>query len=180
MLAGRDPHARLTVLVLTREVVARCLVATALGKSACAGGELGADGGVLLDPVGESILAVLDDGLGSLVSIVGVAGLTRGDRGVVDELEQVLTEAGDNGHLLAVLTEGIELVGESSLQLLTGDVGELSLGDERLGLSTDELLLEDDNLRAVGLLVLELSNLVGDLLLACDDGVSRVTVFYWC
>ena len=80
----------------------------------------------------------------------------------------MLAVAGDDGHLLAVLTKSVELVGESSLQFLTGDVGELSLGDERLGLGTDKLLLENDDLGAVGLLVLELSNLVGYLLLACE------------
>ena len=45
---------------------------------------------VLLDPVGEGVLAILDDGLGSLVAIVGVASLTWSDRGVVDELEELL------------------------------------------------------------------------------------------
>jgi hypothetical protein len=160
------PDARLAVLVLAGEIVTLLVVAAALGESAGAGGELGADSGVLLDPVGQSILAVLDNGLGGLVSVVGVAGLARGDGSVVNELEEVLAEAGDDSKLLAVLTEGIELVGEGSLQLLTGDVGELGLGDERLSLGTDELLLKDDNLGAVGLLVLELGDLVGDLLLA--------------
>jgi hypothetical protein len=137
-----------------------------LGESARASGELGADSSVLLDPVGESILAVLDDSLGGLVAVVGLASLTRGDRGVVNQLEEVLAVAGDDGHLLAVLAERIELVGEGGLQLLAGDVGELGLSNERLGLGTDELLLEDDDLGAVGLLVLELGNLIGDLLLA--------------
>jgi hypothetical protein len=172
VLAGGDPKARLAVLerlVLAGEVVALTGVAgsATLGESARAGGELGADGGVLLDPVGEGILAILDDGLGGLVAVVGLAGLAGGDRGVVDQLKEVLAVAGDDGHLLAVLAERIELVGEGGLQLLTGDVGELGLGDERLGLGTDKLLLEDDDLGAIGLLVLELSNLVGDLLLAC-------------
>jgi hypothetical protein len=172
VLAGGDPETGLAVLerlVLAGEVVALTGVAgcATLGESARAGGELGADGGVLLDPVGEGILAVLDDGLGGLVAVVGLASLTRGDRGVVNQLEEVLAVAGDDGHLLAVLAKRIELVGESSLQLLTGDVGELGLSDEGLGLGTDKLLLEDDNLGAVGLLVLELGNLVGDLLLAC-------------
>ena len=140
-----------------------------LGKSARAGRELGADGSVLLDPVGKGILAILDDGLGGLVAVVGLASLAGSDRGVVDELEEVLAVASNDGHLLAVLTESVELVGESSLQLLTGDVGELSLGDERLGLSTDKLLLENDDLGAVGLLVLELGYLIGNLLLACGN-----------
>ena len=174
VLAGGDPKTGLAVLerlVLAGEVVALTGVAgcATLGESARASGKLGADGGVLLDPVGEGILAVLDDGLGGLVAVVGLAGLAGSDRGVVDELEEVLAVASNDCHLLAVLTESVELVGESGLQLLTGDVGELSLSDERLGLSTDKLLLENDNLGAVGLLVLELSDLVGDLLLACGN-----------
>lgn len=79
----------------------------------------------------------------------------------------MLAEASDDGELLRVLTESVELVGESSLQLLTSNVGQLGLSNQRLGLGSNELLLENDNLGAVGLLVLELSNLVGDLLLAC-------------
>jgi hypothetical protein len=42
----------------------------------------------------------------------------------------------------------------------------LGLSDERLGFSTDKFLLENDDLGGVWLFVLELSNLVGDLLLA--------------
>ena len=65
-----------------------------------------------------------------------------------------------------MLTKSIELVGERSLELFTRDIGKLSLCDERLGFGTDELLLEDNNAGAVRLLVFELSNLVGNLLLA--------------
>ena len=79
----------------------------------------------------------------------------------------MLAKAGNDGNLLRVLTESVELVGESGLELLAGNVRELSLGDERLGFGADQLLLENDNLGAVGLLVLELGNLVGNLLLAC-------------
>lgn len=179
VLAGGDPQARLAVLerlVLAGKVVTLAGVAgsTALGESARAGGKAGLDGGVLLDPVGEGILAVLDDGLGGLVAVVGLAGLAGSDGGVVDELEEVLAVAGDDGHLLAVLAQGVELVGEGGLQLLAGDVGELGLSDERLGLGADKLLLENDNLGAVGLLVLELGNLVGDLLLAWEGASVAV------
>jgi len=170
---GWDPETALATImadwgILTGKVDGLTLVAVlaALGKGAGTGGKLGAHGSVLLNPVGERVLAVLDDGLGSLVSVVGVAGLTWGDWGVVDELKEVLTVTGDDGKLLRVLTESVELVVESSLQLLAGDVGKLSLGDEGLGLGTDELLLKNDNLWGVWLLVLELSDLIGDLLLA--------------
>jgi hypothetical protein len=65
------------------------------------------------------------------------------------------------------------LVSESCLELLTSDVGKLGFGDQRLGLGTYELLLKDNNLGGVGLLVLQLGNLVGDLLLA----YTTVSVF---
>ena len=91
----------------------------------------------------------------------------------------MLSESSNDGNLLAVLTERIEVVGEGRLELLTGDVGKLGLSDKGLGLSTDKLLLENDNLGRVGLLVLELSNLVGDLLLACNVSIYVVqTVLY--
>jgi hypothetical protein len=172
VLRGGDPQARLAAvkgLVLARQIdgLAVLAVAAALRESAGTSGELGRDGCVLLDPVGESILAVLDVCLASLVSIVRLAGLARGDGGVVDQLEEVLAVASDDGELLAVLAHGIELVGEGSLELLAGDVGQLGLCDQGLGLSADKLLLENDNLGRVGLLVLELRNLVGDFLLAC-------------
>jgi hypothetical protein len=78
----------------------------------------------------------------------------------------MLAIAGDDGKLLAVFAEGIELVCERSLELLSGDVGELGFSDEGLGFSTDKLLFKDDDARGVWLLVFELGNLVSDLLLA--------------
>ena len=156
--------------VLAREVVALTasadVVSSALREGTRAGGELGRDSGVGGDPVGEGILAVLDNGLAGLIAVVGGASLARGDGSVVNQLEQVLAVAGNDSNLFAVLTEGIKLVGVGSLDLLTSDVRELGLGDQRLCLGTDELLLKDNNLGRVGLLVLELGNLVGDLLLA--------------
>ena len=108
-----------------------------------------------------------------LIAIVGLACLTRGHRRVVHKLEQVLAESSNDGELLAVLAEGIELVGESSLELLAGDVGELSLGDQGLSFGSDKLLLENHNAGAVGLLVLELGDLVRNFLLACGKRISR-------
>lgn len=105
--------------------------------------------------------------LASLVAIIGLAGLSRSDGGVIDQFKEVLSVAGDDSELLAVLTHGIKLVGESCLELLTGDVGKLGFGDKGFGLGADKLLLEDNNLRGVGLLVLQLSDLIGDLLLSC-------------
>lgn len=145
----------------------------ALGEGARALGHVGLDNRLGGDPVAQGILAVLNDGLAGLIAIVGVAGLTRSDGSVVDQVEQVLSIAGDNGDLLAVLAERIKLVLEGSLDLFAGDVGQLSLGDEGLGLGTDKLLLQHDDARRVGVLVLELGNLIGDLLLAVAAGLDR-------
>jgi hypothetical protein len=157
--------------ILAREVVALTtvldVVPPALRQSTGTGGELGGHGGILGDPVGEGVLTVLDDGLGGLVTVVGGAGLAGGHGGVVDELEEVLAVAGDDGHLLAVLTEGVELVGVRGLDLLTSNVRELGFSDKRLGFGTDKLLLENDDLGGVGLLVLQLGDLIGNLLFPC-------------
>jgi hypothetical protein len=59
----------------------------------------------------------------------------------------MLSITGNDSNLFAVLPEGIELVCESGLELLAGDVGQLGFGDERFCLSADELLFEDNNLR---------------------------------
>lgn len=121
-----------------------------LGEGAGAGGEFGGDGGVGSDPVRKGVFTVLDDAVGGklvdgiqegdicrgsdvrfagLVSIVGVTGFTRSNWGIIYELQEVLSIAGDNSDFLAVLTERIELVGECRLELLTGDVGQLGLCD---------------------------------------------------
>jgi hypothetical protein len=80
----------------------------------------------------------------------------------------MLAVAGDDGDLLAVFAKSVELVLEGSLDLLAGDVGELGFGDQRLCLGADELLLKNDDARGLRVFVLELSDLVGDLLLACS------------
>ena len=122
-----------------------------------------------MDPVGERILAVLDDGLAGLVSVISRSALTGSHGRIVHKLQQVLAVAGDDGRLLAVLTEGIELVLEGGLNLLTGNVGQLGFSDQRFSLGTDKLLLENDNARGVGVLVLQLGDLIGDLLLAYKE-----------
>ena len=88
----------------------------------------------------------------------------------------MLAVAGDDGQLLAVLADGVELVVEAGLELLARDVGQLRLGHERLGLGPHQLLLQHHDARRVGLLVLELRDLVRDLLLTWGptrDEVSR-------
>lgn len=106
--------------------------------------------------------------LARLVTVVCLTGLARRDGGVVDKLEKMLSKPSNDGKLLTVLTEGIELIGESSLELLTGDIRELSLGDQRLSLGADKFLLENHNLRAVWFLVFELGDFVGDFLFPCE------------
>lgn len=147
------------------------LVLAALAKSSGACGQAGLDCRFALDPVGESILTVLDDGLRGLVSVIGCTRLAWCDWGIINEVEQVLAVASDDGGLLAMLSEGIELVCERSLQLFSGDVGELGLCDQRLSLSSDKFLLKDHNTWRVGILVLQLCDLIGDLVLAVSRGL---------
>lgn len=142
------------------------VIASALRQGARTGGEVGGDSSVGSNPVGERIFAVLDDGLGSLISVICSASLTRGDWSIIDQLQQVLSEASNDGELLAVFTESIELVGIGSLEFLASDVGQLSFRDKGLGFGTNKLLLENNDSGGVWLLVLQLSDLVGDLLLA--------------
>lgn len=97
-------------------------VAVALGESTRALGEAGLDDRLGSDPVAERILAVLNDGLASIVTIIGVAGLTGRYGSVVDQVEEVLAVAGDDGDLLAVFAESVELVLEGCLDLFAGDV----------------------------------------------------------
>lgn len=63
--------------------------------------------------------------LAGLISIICLASLAWSDGGVVNELEKMLSKAGNDREFLAMLTQSIKLIGESSLKLLTGDVGEL-------------------------------------------------------
>jgi len=174
VLVGRHPRLTVHVVVLVSQIVALSTnaVLSSLGQSAGTGGQLRLDSSAGLNPVGECILAILDDCLGSLISVVSVACLARCDWGVVNKLEQVLAVAGDDCELLAVLADGVKLVSEGCLDLLAGDVGKLGFCYEGLGLSANKLLLEDNNLWAVWLLVFELGDLVGDLLLAWDWSVS--------
>lgn len=51
----------------------------------------------------------------SLVAVISFAGLSWSHRGVVDQLQKMLSEASDDGELLAVLLKGIKLVRESCL-----------------------------------------------------------------
>lgn len=81
-------------------------------------------------PVCQRVLAVLDDGLAGLVTVVGGPRLAWRDGCCVDQLQEVLSVASNNGDLLAMLAEGIELVGVGGLYLLSRNVGQLRLGDQ--------------------------------------------------
>jgi len=140
------------------------VLASSLAQVTSSGAEIAANLSIGRDPVGERILAILDDGLGSLKSIISSAGFSRCDRCVINELEEVLSEAGNDSEFLAVLAESIKLVGVGGLQLLTGNVRELCFGDKGLGFGSDELLFENDDLWRVRLLILQLCDLIRNLL----------------
>ena len=53
--------------------------------------------------------------LASLISVICFTSLTWGDWGVINELQKMLSETSNDGKLLAVLLDGIELVGEGRL-----------------------------------------------------------------
>jgi hypothetical protein len=88
VLAGGNPAFAVHVGVLAAQVDALSIaVCSPLAQSPATLGKLALDRGILLDPVREGILAVLDDCLAGLISIVGVAGLAWGDGGVIDKFE---------------------------------------------------------------------------------------------
>lgn len=186
---GGHPEPTFTVaqgLVLPGEIDALTLAAvllTSLGEITSTDTELGGDGRVGFNPVREGILAILNDTVDGQqrlqwmtksgntrfarpFPIIRVSGFAGSNRGIVNQLQQVLAVPSNDRKLLAVFAERIELVGEGCLELLSRNVGQLGFGNERLSLGTDELLLEDDNAWAVGFLVLELGDLIGNLLLA--------------
>lgn len=114
------------------DTLTHLLLAT-LGEIAGAGAEGWLDGCVGGHPVCESVFAVLNDTgeygvreepcreskldlrLAGLISVIGFTGLAWGDWGIVNELQKMLSETGNDGKLLAVLLDGIKLVRESCL-----------------------------------------------------------------
>ena len=53
--------------------------------------------------------------LAGLISVIGFTSLTWGDWGIINKLQKMLSETSNNGKLLAVFLDGIELVGEGRL-----------------------------------------------------------------
>lgn len=142
MRIGGNPAVVLHAAVLAREVVADAfahVVLATLRKVASASAKRWLDGSVGGNPVGEGVFAVLDDAvftawlagpyseegmirgqvsnlrLASLIPVVTLTGLSRGHRGVVDQLQKMLSKASNDGELLAVLLKSVKLVGESCL-----------------------------------------------------------------
>lgn len=107
-----------------------------------------------------------------IVAVIWHSCLARSNGRVIDQLEQMLAVASHSSDLLAMLLERIKLVREGRLQLLTRDIAQLGLSNKRLRLCPDELLLEHDDARRVGLLILQLRDLVGDLRLAVAAGLD--------
>lgn len=85
-------------------VISMDVLASSLTEGTSSGAEIAADLSIGRNPVGERVFAVLDDGFGSLESVVSRASFAGGDGGVVNELEEVLSVAGDDGNFLAMLT----------------------------------------------------------------------------
>jgi hypothetical protein len=98
--------------------------------------------------------------LGVVVSWALLAGY---DRRVVEQVDELSGLCREQDLLLGSLDHGggVDVVG--FFELLAGDVGQLGLGDERLGFGADEFLLEGDELGGFGLFVLQLLDLVLDL-----------------
>ena len=142
------------------------VLASSLAQVTSSGAEIAANLSIGRDPVGERILAILNDCLGGFIPVVCSAGLAWGDWGVIDKLEEMFAVTCDDSKFFAVFAESVELVGVGCLELLTSDVGELGFGNEGFGFCADELLFENDNFGGIGLFVFELGDLIGDFLLA--------------
>jgi hypothetical protein len=95
--------------------------------------------------------------------VVGWTLLARHNGRIVEQVDKLSRLCREQDLLLGSLDDGGGVDVVSLLELLASDVGQLSLGDERLGFGADELLLESDELGGLGLLVLQLLDLVLDL-----------------
>lgn len=115
-------------------------------------------------PCSKTILSVAQRLPCNFRVVVDWALLAGHDGSVVKEVDELACLGCEQDLLLGALDDGrgVDVVG--FLELLTGDVGELGFGDERLGFGADEFLLESDDLGGFWLLVLELLDLILDLL----------------
>lgn len=124
---------------------------------------IGVDGLNVGSPGSELVLGDVQDFSCGLSVREGGVDISRNNRSVVNEVEQLSGVLGEHDLLLGALDDsgGVKVVG--LLELLAGDVGKLSLSDEGLCLCADKLLLKSDNLDGAGLLVLQLLDLIGNL-----------------
>lgn len=121
------------------------------------------DGGEVGLPLSEFGLGLIEDIFCDLAVLEGSVGVAWDDRSVVDHFKQDAGILGEQDLLLGALDDGGSVNVVGFLELLAGDVGQLSFGDERLCFCADELLLEGDDLGGTWLLVFQLLDLVLDL-----------------
>ena len=114
-------------------------------------------------PGPQTFLCVVE-GLSCQLGIVVGWTLLAGHNGrIVEQVDELSRLGREQDLLLGSLDDGGGVDVVCLLELLAGNVGQLSLGDKRLGFGANELLLESDELGGLGLLVLQLLNLVLDL-----------------
>ena len=53
--------------------------------------------------------------LAGLISVIGFTSLARGDWGIINKLQKMLSEPSNDGKLLAVFLDSIELIGKGCL-----------------------------------------------------------------
>lgn len=124
---------------------------------------VGVDGLDVRSPGSEFVLGYVEHISCRLGVREGRVHVSGNDGSVINKVEQLSCVLGQQDLLLGTLNDGSGVEVVCLLELLTGDVGELGFGDERLGLCADKLLLESDNLDRAGLLVLQLLDFVRDL-----------------
>ena len=89
--------------------------------------------------------------------------LTRYNGRIVEQVDELTCLGREKDLLLSALNDGCGMDVIGFFELLTGDVGELGFGDERLGFGADELLFQGDEFGGFGFFVLELLDLILDL-----------------
>jgi hypothetical protein len=124
-------------------------------------------------PLAQLLLRIQKDLLGRTFMLVfGPVG-AGDDGGIVEQIEETTSVFGENGLLIGTFDDGVDLHRIRFLQLLPGDVGQLGLGDEVLGFRADEFLFEGEDLGGCGILVFQMSYLIGDLGLVFAGRINR-------
>ncbi|KAH9822052.1 MFS transporter prlL [Teratosphaeria destructans] len=114
-------------------------------------------------PLTERSFGIIEDLAGLLALCECRALLTRDNWSIVEHVEESSRVFGEDDLLLGTFDDrrGMRVV--CLLELLAGNVGELGFGDQGLSLGTNELLLKSDQFGRLGLLVLQLLNLILNL-----------------